>query len=122
MASRERQLARSINLAPGSETASGSPVDRKHDAIALQLLYEKGVDKKALKMRAAALEKMGEIFVEVGRTHKETSESGGDIKAKQQMAQDRIEKAMHATLEKMDRADQEAMVQGATSGSRPASP
>lgn len=79
--------------------------------------------KPTLKARASALEKMGEIFVEVGKGHKEQSDSGGDAKAKQQMAQDRIEKAMHDTLGKMDKADQEAMRGASTSQpAREASP
>jgi hypothetical protein len=87
-------------------------------ALRLQLLHEKGVDKQRLKDRAAALDKMGEIFTEAGRTHRETSDPGADTQKKRQMAQDRVEKAMHDTLEKMDRAEQEA----AAGGSGRASP
>ena len=70
------------------------------------------MDKARLKDRANALESMGQIFIEVGTKHKESSDNGGDAKAKQQMAQDRIEKAMQDTLEKMDKVDQEAMASG----------
>jgi hypothetical protein len=72
------------------------------------VLQEKGVSRERLKNRAAALEKMGDIFVEVGKAHKEISIPGEDSQSKQQMAQDRIEKAMQDTLEKMDKADQDA--------------
>lgn len=69
------------------------------------MLTEKDVPKAKLKERADALEKMGKIFCTVGAEFKESSDGTEDSEAKRRLAQDRVEKALHDTLAKMDEAE-----------------
>jgi hypothetical protein len=70
----------------------------------MQALNDKSKSKEQLKQRAIALEKMGTIFLDVGNAalSASTSEEVDDAQ-KQDLAQQRIEKALQETLEKMDR-------------------
>lgn len=80
----------------------------------MQALSDKSQQKSVLKQRAQALEVMGKIFLEVGEAalKSETVEGDKDSaeskKQKQLLAQQRIEKAMHDTLEKMDKDERES--------------
>lgn len=75
----------------------------------MQALSDKQQPKTVLKQRAQALERMGKIFLEVGEAalKAEVSPSEGvgaeSKKQKQALAQQRVEKAMHDTLEKLDK-------------------
>lgn len=69
---------------------------------------DKQEPKNVLKQRAQALECMGKIFMEVGEAALKAEASEADIdgeskKQKQALAQQRVEKAMHDTLEKLDK-------------------
>eukprot|EP00892_Ulva_mutabilis_P006219 jgi/Ulvmu1/396/UM001_0403.1 len=74
-----------------------------------QALGDKQQPKAVLKQRAQALERMGKIFIEVGEAalKAEGSQVEGasaeSKKQKQALAQQRVEKAMHDTLEKLDK-------------------
>jgi hypothetical protein len=73
-----------------------------------QVLRDKNAKDK-IKARAKALERMGEIFLEVGKMSASTGgEASGDAKRKQEIAQERVEKAMQETLEKLDKEEREA--------------
>lgn len=73
-----------------------------------QVLADKAVSKETRKARSKALERMGEIFLEVGKASVSVSgEASGDAKRKQQIAQERVEKAMQETLEKLDKEERE---------------
>lgn len=75
----------------------------------MQALSDKQQPKAVLKQRAQALESMGKIFMEVGEAAIKAEMSPADSdgaeskKQKQALAQQRIEKAMHDTLEKLDK-------------------
>jgi hypothetical protein len=79
----------------------------------VQVLRDRNASKDTLKARALALERMGEIFLDVGKATVFTSgEASGDAKRKQELAQERVEKAMQETLEKLDKEEREATARG----------
>ena len=83
-------------------------------AYLLQALNDKTKSKEELKQRAIALERMGTIFTDVGNAALSASASEDvDDATKQDLAQQRIEKALHETLEKMDR-DEHGPPEGAS--------
>jgi hypothetical protein len=75
-----------------------------------QILKEKKVPKQKLKMRAAALETMGDIFLKVGEEHKaKMDKKEGSDQEKREAAQQRVEKAMLDVLEMMDKAERDGL-------------
>ena len=64
----------------------------------MQVLHDKAVPKERLKARAAALHEMGEVFLESGKRHKESSDSGADKEQKNRAAAERMEKVRKGFL------------------------
>lgn len=76
----------------------------------MQVLKDKDAPKALLKARAAALQIMGDVFHAVGvQAEAAAAAEGGASEARQrEVAQQRVERAMHDVLEKMDKEEREA--------------